>query len=83
MALVELVVRRGSFFLSSSGGEADFIWLALVVVEAAGAGRGYRCQPLRRSHRQTNGCHHGRDGRNAGGQPHARQNCTGNDTRWK
>jgi len=24
----------------------------------------YRNQPERRSHRQTSGCHHGRDGRN-------------------
>ena len=51
--------------------------------EPTGELSAYRNQPERRSHRQTNGCHHGRRGRNAGGQPHARQNCTGNDTRWK
>jgi len=43
----------------------------------------YRNQPERRSQRHTSGCHHGRLGRNAGGQPAARHHCTGNETRWK
>ena len=47
-------------------------WLGLVscftaVLALAELERGmtaYRNQPERRSHRQTSGCHHGRDGRN-------------------
>ena len=40
VSLLAFVVRRCCSFLSSSGGEADFIWLALVVVKAAGATKG-------------------------------------------
>ena len=42
-----------------------------------------RTQPVTTSQRQTNGCHHGNDGRNCGRRPHATQHCTGNVTRWK
>jgi hypothetical protein len=42
-----------------------------------------RTQPVTTNHRQTNGRHHGNDGRNCSGWPNANHHRNGWVTRWK
>ena len=44
-------------------GFVSILTAALALAELVRGLTAYRNQPERRSHRQTKGCHHGRDGR--------------------